>query len=282
MPTKAPSEPPQHEEGTFRAGPLELFWQRWRPMGEPRAVIVAVHGHGSHSGTLGHVVEQLVPAGFAVYAFDLRGHGRSPGARGLIEDWSEYRDDLAAFLDHVRDLEPGRPLFLLGHSLGGLIVLDYAICRSEGLAGVIAISPALMRLVLKSTVARIPADAPAMTTFEEPQNFGALTRDPEVAARMAADPLRHGVMTAGLLRGMLAANDRLLGNPQQLEVPLLMMHGLADEVVPADDGERFFARLTCSDKERREYPQTLHNPHDDTNRAEVLADLESWLARHLP
>src|SRR5579863_7569397 len=133
-----------HSTGTFRgAGEMELAYQRWLPEGTPRAALIIVHGFGEHGGRYMNIVGRLVPTGYAVYALDNRGHGRSPGQRGHINDWSEFRDDLGAFVALVSTEQAGHPLFLLGHSMGGLIVLEYAERHPEGLRGVIASAPLL-------------------------------------------------------------------------------------------------------------------------------------------
>jgi alpha-beta hydrolase superfamily lysophospholipase len=131
----------QHTESTFQgAGGSLLYCQAWRPNGPATAVIVGVHGLGDHSGGLRNIIGHVLPRGYAWYGLDLRGHGRSPGPRGHVGSWSDFLDDLHAFLLWVRGRAAGVPVFLLGHSLGGLICLDYAMQHPEGLDGVIAIS----------------------------------------------------------------------------------------------------------------------------------------------
>ncbi|MGH7526924.1 MAG: alpha/beta fold hydrolase, partial [Gemmatimonadales bacterium] len=133
-----------NRQGGFTgAGGLELFRQSWRPDGPVRGVLVYLHGLGDHSGLYVSLADYFVPRGLAVHAPDLRGNGRSRGQRGYVAHWSEYREDLARLLDLVRGEEPGLPLFLLGNSLGGLIVLDYVLHHGEGIRGVIAIAPPL-------------------------------------------------------------------------------------------------------------------------------------------
>ncbi|MCP5095242.1 MAG: alpha/beta hydrolase, partial [Chloroflexi bacterium] len=108
----------KHEEGTFTSvGNMQLFYQRWMP-DEVRAVLVIVHGLGEHSGRYMNLVNELVPKGYAIYSFDHRGHGRSPGSRGFINEFAEFRADVHAFLEMVRGIEVERPLFLMGHSMG--------------------------------------------------------------------------------------------------------------------------------------------------------------------
>ncbi|MFM9159301.1 MAG: alpha/beta hydrolase, partial [Dolichospermum sp.] len=108
------------QEGKFSGvGGLDLYYQSWHPGGEVRGILAIVHGLGGHSGLYKTIVEHLLPREYAVYALDLRGHGRSSGQRGYINTWTEFRDDLQAFLKLIQQQQPGYPIFLLGHSLGG-------------------------------------------------------------------------------------------------------------------------------------------------------------------
>src|SRR5512138_2399912 len=122
---------------------LRLYCRHWRAEGTARASVVSLHGLGDHSGLYPMLGEHLAPLGVDVTAPDLRGHGRSEGQRGYIGSWSELRDDLHAVVERVRQDAPERPLFLVGTSLGGLVVLDYALHHADSLRGVIALSPPL-------------------------------------------------------------------------------------------------------------------------------------------
>ena len=275
----------QHSEGTFRGvGTMDLFYQRWLPDGTPRAVLVIVHGIGEHSGRYLNVVHRLVPAGFAVYAYDLRGHGRSPGQRGYINQWSEYRDDLGAFVRLVAQQEPGRPLFLMGHSMGGLIALEYAEQHPEGLRGVIASAPALgqssippARLALARILSRIWPRFSAPTGVDT----SALSRDPAVVTAYRSDPLVHGKGTARLGAELSAAQARTLAGAGSFTLPLLIIHGGADRVVLPEASRVFFERAPGPDKERDVIEGGYHEPHNDTSREQALDILQRWLERHL-
>src|SRR5512145_404969 len=124
-----------HREGGFAAPDgLELYYQFWVPADRrSRAVLVNLHGLGDHSGLYPTLASYFPPRGIAVYAYDMRGNGRSPGQRAYLRSWDEYRGDLHAFLTLVREWEPERPVFVLGNSLGGLVVLEYALCNPLGL-----------------------------------------------------------------------------------------------------------------------------------------------------
>ena len=126
----------QHNEETFKTTDgLDIFAQWWRPGVGPKAVVVIVHGYAEHSSRYIHVAEHLIRHGYAVYAFDLRGHGRSEGTRAFVRSFDDYLADLACFLTRVNKREPGKPIFLLGHSMGGTIVTLFAATRQTGVRG---------------------------------------------------------------------------------------------------------------------------------------------------
>ena len=127
-----------HREGQFAGqGGVRLFWQAWLPDGDVHAVVIVAHGYAEHGGRYGNLIERLVPRGFAVYALDQRGHGRSEGPRGHVGRFAEFVADLHALRVRVEDEQRGKPLFLLGHSMGGLIVVRYLLSHASGISGVI-------------------------------------------------------------------------------------------------------------------------------------------------
>lgn len=275
-----------HTEGTFRGhGGLELYYQCWRPEGAPRAVIALVHGFGEHSGRYMNVVNHLVPRGYAIWSFDHRGHGRSPGRRGFIRSWDEFREDVRLFLEMVRQQERGLPLFLMGHSMGGLIVLEYALHYPEGLQGVIASGPALAQVGISPVLLKIAQwlsriwPAFAMDTGLDAT---AISRDPAVVAAYQADPLVHSKGTARLGTEMARAMAWTHEHAHQWRLPLLILQGGADRLVPPEGSRRFYERVPIADKEYREYEGGYHEPHNDIHRDQVLQDLERWLEAHLP
>ncbi|HHS96518.1 MAG TPA: alpha/beta hydrolase [Chloroflexi bacterium] len=275
----------EHAEGTFQGfDGLELYYQRWQPEGQPRGVLAIVHGFGEHSGRYANVVRWLVPKGYAVYAFDLRGHGRSPGQRSYINRWAEYREDVRAFLGLVREQEPGRPLFLMGHSMGGLIVLDYALHYPEGLQGVIASGPALAQTGVSPflmAVGRFLSRVWPRFTLDTQLDAAAISRDPAVVEAYVNDPLVHSTGTARLGAEMTETMRWVNEHAADLRVPLLILHGGADRLVPPEASRAFFERVALEDKTRYEYEGYYHEPHNDVGWERPLADLEAWLEAHL-
>jgi len=282
----SPATVPQaHREAWFGgAGGLSLFRQTWHPAGATRAVLINVHGLGDHSGLYPTLVEHCTARGIAVHAFDVRGNGRSPGQRAYVERWEQYREDLGRFIAVVREEEPGRPLFLLGNSLGGLIVLDYALDRPEGLRGVIAASPALGRLGVPAplmALGRVLSRVWPRFSVRTGMDLSGLARDPVVVEAVLADPLFHRAGTARLSTEVVAAIARVQAAAPRFPLPLLIVHGSADRMVPPDGSRAFIARVGHPDRELREYPGAYHVLFADLDRERVLTDVEQWIAPRL-
>jgi alpha-beta hydrolase superfamily lysophospholipase len=221
----------------------------------------------------------------ALYAYDMRGNGRSPGQRAYLRSWQEYRDDLHGFVARVREWEKDVPLFLLGNSLGGLVVLDYALDHAAGLAGVIAAAPPLGRLgvpPLLMALGRVMSRVLPRFSLEVGMDLTGLARDPGVREMVLADPFFHRRGTARLSTEVTAAIARVHRRAAELSVPLLILHGSADRMVPPDGSRSFFAKVRYPDREFREYPETYHALFADINHSEVLGDLEHWMEAHIP
>jgi alpha-beta hydrolase superfamily lysophospholipase len=275
----------KHAEGKFTgAKSTELFYQRWQPAGAPRAAIAIVHGFGEHSGRYPNVVNHFAPRGYAVYGFDHRGHGRSPGKRGHINAWSEFRDDVRAFLRLVAAQEPHRPLFLLGHSLGGLIALEYVLHYPEGLRGVIASSPLLAQPGVSPAllaIAKILSRVAPGVTINTGLDASLISRDPAVVEAYRKDPLVHGVATPRFGTEMTAAQNWTNAHAADLKLPLLLIVGGEDKLSPPEGGRRFFDAVTFTDKQKLDYAGAYHETHNDIIASQVMADMERWLEAHL-
>jgi alpha-beta hydrolase superfamily lysophospholipase len=266
------------------AGGLELFVQAHRPDGPPRAALAIVHGHGEHGGRYQNVFDYFVPRGYAAYALDLRGHGRSPGQRGFVREWGDFREDCQAFLEFVRQREPGLPVFLYGHSLGGLIALDLVLRRPDGLQGVIISGPILgppnIPAILMQISKLLSAVWPgfSLNTQLDPTT---ISRNPEVVRAYVQDPLVHSKGTARFGTEMTRTIEWVHAHAGEWTLPLLLICGAEDRLVPPGDGLRFFENAGGSDKKRIAYPDGFHEPHNDIDKGVVFADLERWLEEHL-
>lgn len=242
-------------------------------------MVVATHGMGDHGGGLGAIGDRLVSQGYAYYAHDLRGHGKSPGQRGHFDRWSDLLEDLGALIGLARAQEPQIPLILLGHSMGGLLTLDYALAHPGAAHGVVAISPAValgMSPWLMRSLGLLALLRPTMSIRTTP-NFAELTRDEAAARRLAADTLRTYNMSPRLGSELWRAHQRVGARAAELRAPLLMLYGDADPITPAAGIGRFFEAAGSPSKQRHVYPGAVHRPFEDLCGPQMLDHLQAWL-----
>lgn len=264
---------------------INFYGQVWEPEAAPRAVVALVHGLGEHSGRYAHVAEALNGAGHALMAFDLRGHGKSTGPRGHTPSLETWMDDVDRFLREVEGRFPGRPSFLYGHSLGGCIVLNYALRRRPSLAGVIATGAALRTPLEKQTVkvamARLLGGILPTLTMPSGLSAAALSHDTQVVQTYVQDPLVHGLATARLAVDTLAAGKWALAHAAEFPpIPLLLMHGGADAICLAE-GSREFAGRVPGDCTLQVWDGLYHEVHNEPQKEEVLAYMVDWIDRTL-
>lgn len=275
----------KHQEGYFKGnGGINLYYQSWRPLDNPHAIVVIVHGLGSHSNLFGNIAQYLVKAGYAVYGLDLRGHGRSQGQRGHINSWSQYREDIQTFLKLIELQEPKSPCFLLGHSLGAIIALDYVLRLASSVKGIITMAPPLGKVGISPVKMNLGRTLSAvMPRFALSVGLAGdqITRDQNVQETFTTDVLMHSRGSARLATEFLAAKTWIQSHTAFLRVPVLILHGGSDSVAPPEGSRIFFQQIAFPDKERYEYPQSRHALHRDLDYQSVLADLGDWLERHV-
>lgn len=265
------------------AGGTRLFYRHARPPGAARARVIALHGLGDHSGLYPMLPDALLPHGVEVIAPDLRGNGRSPGQRGYIDTWAELREDLDHLVSRTREDRPELPLFLLGNSLGGLLVLDYALHNPRGIRGVVAVAPPLGSLgvpPLLLAIGRVLSRIWPRFSLRTGMDLSGLARDPEVTARVLRDPLFHRRGTARLSTEVTETIARVQAEAPRFPVPLLVLHGGADRMVPPEGSRRFVAAVGQADKRLVEYRGGYHALLADIGAEQVLADIGEWLIAH--
>lgn len=276
----------QESGDTFTGvGGVPLVWRCWRPDRAPKAVVVIVHGIGDHSGRYGEAASLLAGDGMAVYTYDQRGHGVSPGQRGHIDSWSDYLDDLSLFLDCVRGWEAGLPVFLWGHSMGALVAIDFALGCGAAIAGVIASGAPFEPAGVKSRGKVLAARLLSRFWPRFPIRLGidpaSLIVDEDRRAAYVADDLIHRRVSARWGTEILAAIDRVNRAAAEFRLPLLLQHGGRDVINSPAGSERFHRHAGSAAKELRVYPQAGHDPHRDTTADEVVRDIVSWIERRL-
>ena len=268
-------------ESTFPSPAGRLYRRSIVPDSHPRATVAIIHGYGDHSGRHAHVLRFLAEHGVAAHAFDFQGQGRSPGPRGFVRNWEDYLADLDAFLA-LPDIRSAKPLFLLAHSHGALILCAAAIRGlTAGVTGCILTSPFLrnrMRIPpYKKLLARAINPVLPWLRLRSGLSDGMMTSDPSMIADTKADPLVTRVATPRWYVGSLAAQRRVIESASNFRLPLLMLLGSADPIADIAVAERFFHESGSADKELKTYPGLLHELLRESRRQEVLADILSWL-----
>jgi acylglycerol lipase len=247
--------------------------------------VVITHGLGEHSGRYDHVIARLTAAGLRVYSWDLRGHGRSEGARGDARDYGVLMDDGAEVWGLARAESAGGRMFLYAHSTGGQIVLNFAVRDAPQAAGLILTSPWL-RLAFdppmwKLALARVAAGVwPSFSQETEVRPDG-LSRDMHFLKSMPDPQLVHHRMSARMFRSMVAGGMRAARDGTRLEYPMLMIHGANDPVTSVEATKEFFHALRSTDKSLFIVPEALHETHNDLCRDTVMTRIVEWLEQHL-
>jgi alpha-beta hydrolase superfamily lysophospholipase len=272
------------EQATFRgARYLTIAYRSWRSTGRPRGVVVIVPGFNSHSGYYGWVAEQLIALGLSVYAVDLRGRGKSDGERFYVAQFSDYLSDVAGMVNLATLREPGLPVFILGHSAGGVLSCLYTVDHQSELAGLICESfafqtpaPDFALAVLKGLGHVFPHAHVLRLKNED------FSRDPAVVAAMNADPLiAHETQPTQTVAELVRADERLKNEFSRITLPVLILHGTADKAAKSSGSQAFFDAAGSSDKTLKLYEGHFHDLLNDVGKEIVMADVTKWLDARL-
>lgn len=265
-----------------------FFIQGWEPEnGNPKSLVVLVHGLGEHTGRYAHVGKAMTDAGFALVGFDLRGHGKSGGARGHASSLGAYMQDIRQFLRLMTERYPDIPHFLYGHSLGGLLTLAYAVQHGTGLKGVMVtgagLRSSLQQQKAKLVMGRLLGSLLPTMTIQSGLDPTTISRDPEVVEAYKNDPLVHDSISLGFGKAGLDAIDLCFARAREFPAPLLMIHGKADKVTDPSGSEEF-ARLVSEaggEVTLRLWDGLHHEVHNEPEKAEVFKFMIEWLDKHL-
>jgi alpha-beta hydrolase superfamily lysophospholipase len=272
------------EESFEGVGGLKIFTRSWHPVAKPRGVVVIVPGFNAHSGQYLWVAEQLAAIGLAVYALDLRGRGKSDGERFYVAKFADYVNDVAAFVSIAKKREPGLPVFMLGHSAGGVVSCIYTLEHQSELTGLICESfahevpaPDFALAVLKG-LSHIAPHAHVLKLKNED-----FSRDPKVVAAMNADPLiANEVQPTQTVAEMVRADERLKKEFSLITLPVLILHGTLDKATKPSGSQRFYDMAGSKDKTLKLYDGHFHDLLNDLDKEVVMGDIKSWLNKHLP
>jgi alpha-beta hydrolase superfamily lysophospholipase len=264
---------------------LSLFGRVWLPGDAPIASLALVHGLGEHSGRYDHVANFFRQRNYAVFAVDLRGHGRSAGPRGHIEQFQDYLDDVKTLVTYIQDQSADVPLFLLGHSMGGLIALAYALTYPDDITTVIVSSPALRSRVevppWKAALAAVMSTLSPTIAMANGLDPFTLSQDETVVKAYQADPLVHDRVTARWFSEFTKAGEWAMAEANRLAVPTLILQGGADQIVDPAGSREFFDRIGLEDKYYIEYEPLYHEIFNEPEHLSVLGDVEAWLVPRL-
>lgn len=262
---------------------VALAWQAWLPDDDPKAVVILSHGLAEHSGRYAHVATCLVGHGYGVYALDHRGHGRSQGRRAQIDRMAYVVDDLHTFVGLVRSEQPAKPQFLLGHSVGGAVAVNYALEHPDELAGLVLSAPAVVIENAPAVQVRagkiLSAIAPGFPLLA--LDGTAVSRDTAVVHAYDTDPLNYrGKIPVRTLAELVDTAEKLPDRLGDLRLPILLLQGTADRLVPLSASRLVHDRVSSPDRTLRLYEGLYHEVFNEPERDQVLADLCDWLERH--
>jgi alpha-beta hydrolase superfamily lysophospholipase len=262
-----------------------IYHQSWLPREEPKAVVLIAHGLGEHSGRYMNVVDLLVPAGYAVHALDHPGHGKSNGRRVYVERFQDFTATLKIYFDMIRDQQPDKPVFLVGHSMGGLIGTAYLLAHQHELAGAVLSGPGI----------KVPDDISPLVIFMGKLLSGIMpgmgivqleaegvSRDPAVVDAYINDPLVHtGKITARLGAEMLKTMQAVTRAANQITLPLMILQGSADRMVDPAGARLLYDSVGSQDKTLKVYDGLYHEVFNEPEHKQVLQDVALWLEAHL-
>lgn len=278
----------KHEQGSWKGtGGLDIAFDIATPADRtPRGVVVLSHGVAEHAGRYRHVGEALVASGFAFFGHDHRGHGRSAGTRVFVERFSEYADDLEGAVRRAKDRFPGVPVFLLGHSMGGLIAIDHLLRHPDSVSGAILSGPGVevgaKVPAWKDKLARVMSRIWPKLAVPTGIPAADISRDPATVAAYSADPLVTKKATARWYTEFLDTQARAFALASSIHTPLLVAWGGRDRLVNPNGIARWADAVGSADKTLMPYPELFHEVVNEPERAVVIGDMIRWLEARSP
>jgi lysophospholipase len=272
-------------EETITAGDgLRLYLRRHEAIGA-RGEVVIVHGFGEHSGRYGGLTEHLLANGFAVTAYDQRGHGLSDGLPGHVEVFDDYESDLDKVITLTRGRAGGRPMFIIGHSMGGLVTLRYLARKSAAITGAIISAPLIAIAVPvpahKRLIARLGARLAPRLRLRNAINPADLSRDAEVGRAYAADPHVNRKVSTKWFAEAVRAMAEVKGMAGAIRTPVFVMHGTKDRLASVQATKALFERIGSRDKELAIYEGYYHELFNEPEKQELFERATLWLSQRV-
>ncbi len=274
------------EESTYQGyDGTTMLLRIWKPEGEPKAIVLGLHGLGSHSGRLGYLGERFTAKGYAFYAPDMRAFGTFPGRKGHVESFNEYNEDLESLVAYLKLLHQDKKLILFGHSLGAVFIIHYVVNHPDEADGILIPAPAVSERLKVSGAARAIASflskLNAKVYFNNGLDYELISRNPEIVRDNREDPLRFDKATPRFaIEGFKASKDAF-NSASRITAPVLVQQSGDDFILDPERNKEFFDNIASEDKTWKLYPGLYHEPYHEEGREEVFTDMFSWLEDHL-
>lgn len=276
----------RHNEGIFTGiRDHQFFYQYWLPEGDPKAVLLLVHGLAEHSGRYTNLVNHLILAGYAVYSLDHLGHGKSEGTRVYVDRFEDFTVTIKTYYDMVREWQPELPIFLVGHSMGGLIAAEYLLENQDDFRGAIISGP---MIIIPDHLTKAEVTLSKMFSVVLPKvgmvgiDPAGISRDPGVIEAYINDPLVYrGKTTARLGSELLVAMNRVTERAGEITLPILIIQGSEDKLVNPTDAQLLHDTVSSEDKTLKMYEGFYHEVYNEPDYARVLNDVLVWLGARL-
>ena len=283
----------EHSSSYFKSTKdgFPIYRRKWTPVGgkPPERVIVLQHGFGEHSGRYGFLLEKLASTRTAVYALDSRGHGETGGIRGHVDQFQMYVDDLSDLILLARKENNNQKVFLLGHSLGGVICLQYSTQSNhqENIRSLIISSAGIYPVMdtvkyIKRTLGQFLALVFPATTVDAGLDTSLLSHDTKVVEAYNNDPLVHGKISMQMGKNFFEVGEALVEKAERLTVPTFLFHGADDGIVDARSSEVLYEKLKQEDRKLSIYPGLYHETMNESpaDRETVLGEVRDWIMNH--
>ena len=276
----------KHSDGTFKGiRDLDIYYQRWLPENESKAILLIVHGLAEHIGRYMNLVNHFVPLSYAVYGLDHIGHGKSDGQRVFVKRFEDYTETLKVFYDLVRQENPDKPIILIGHSMGGLISAYYLLDHQADFMAAVLSGPLIKTtdnappvLIFIGKILSALAPKAGLLKLEAE----GVSRDPAVVEAYVNDPLVFtGKMTARLGAELLKAMQRVTNEAKKITLPLMIIQGGADRLVDPAGAQMLFEKVGSSEKGLKIYDGFFHEVFNEPEHEQVMIDVEKWLESRL-
>jgi alpha-beta hydrolase superfamily lysophospholipase len=276
----------KHQEGYLKSNrATHVYYQYWLPEDKPKAILMVAHGLAEHSGRYMNLVNHFVPLGYGVYGIDHMGHGKSEGKRVYVEQFQDFTKTLKIYFDSIREKQPETPIFLIGHSMGGLMGAAYLLEHQNDLAGAVLSGPAIK---IPENISQIAILAGKIFSVLMPKLgvaplvFEGISRDPAVVEAYINDPLVYtGKITARLAAELLKTMHTVTKHAAKIQLPIMIAQGSEDSLVDPGGAQLLYDLVGSGDKTIKLYDGFYHEIFNEPDHAQVLKDVQLWIEKQL-